>query len=94
MASPQHKIVSRFLLQSFLKWKSAKDNTSTIWISSRCCRCKIPLFSENFTLCLYCDQKEDEERSQQRCVICGCDADGGPIPIVCSRYCLRIFNGD
>jgi hypothetical protein len=30
--------------------------------------------------------------NEQKCVICGHTADGGPIPIVCSRSCLRIFN--
>jgi hypothetical protein len=92
MSSHQEQIVARFLLQSFHMWKSAKKNTQIDWVSSRCCRCKIPLFSDNFYLCLPCDKLEDEEMRQQKCCICGDLADGGPIPIVCSRSCLRIYN--
>jgi hypothetical protein len=92
MASSQEQIVYRFLLTTFQKWKSAKENSQQSWVTSRCCRCKIPLFHDSFTLCLPCDLIEEEETNEQRCVICGGDADGGPIPIVCSRSCLRIFN--
>ncbi len=97
-----NEIVSRFLLKSFLKWKFFKDNPTLPWKSSRCSCCAVPLFADNFTLCVICfaiqeendrrDEEQEMEQIQRPCCICGAEAEDGPCQAFCSRACLRIWN--